>query len=483
MIRFLSIAALVVVASGRILMAAADTDWSRFRGPNGSGTVETGALPTEFGPALNVVWKTPLPPGHSSPILAKDRILITALDGDTLVTFSLDRATGRIVWRREAPRPHVLKIDKRNHPASPSPATDGDNVYVFFQDFGLLAYDRDGKERWRMPLGPFDNAYGKGSSPVVVGDQLVLVCDQSNGSYMIAVDKNSGRLRWKVDRPEAKTGHSTPIVYQPEAGRAQLLVPGSFYLTAYSLENGERLWWVKGLAFEMKATPVIGGGLVYIHGTSTSSFQDSYENKIPPFEAVRASDKDGDGKFSREEIPDALAKRWLNLMDLNADGVLDEREWEYYRAARASKGGLWAFRLGGRGDVTETNMRWHYERAVPQLPSPLLYQGALYIVNDAGIATTLDPATGEVRSQGRMKGAIDNFWASPVASDGKIFMVSDSCKVAVMKPDAILEPMAVNDLDDQCSATPAIADARIYIRTRSALYAFGLPAAPPAPKP
>jgi outer membrane protein assembly factor BamB len=455
--------------------ATADREWSRFRGPNGSGTVETGALPAEFGPAQNVLWKTPLPPGHSSPILAKDRILITALDGETLVTFSLDRATGRVMWRREAPRPRILKIDKRNHPASPSPATDGSNVYVFFQDFGLLAYDRDGRERWRMALGPFDNVYGMGSSPIVVDNQVVLVCDQSNGSFMIALDKNTGRVHWKVERPEAKTGHSTPIVYKPDNGAAQLLVPGSFYLTAYSLDKGEKIWWVHGLAFEMKATPVVGDGVVYIHGTSTSNFQDSYGNQIPSFDAVRSSDKDGDGRFSRPEIPDDLARRWMSLMDLNGDGYLDEREWEYYRAARASKGGMWAFRLGGRGDMTKTNTLWHYDRSVPQLPSPLLYQGTLYIVNDGGIATTLDPATGAVRAQGRLKGVIDNFWASPVGSDGKVFMISDSCKVAVLKADASLEPVAVNDLDDQCSATPAIADGKIYIRTRTALYAFGLP--------
>jgi outer membrane protein assembly factor BamB len=465
----------LAVALGAVPATAADGEWSRFRGPNGSGAVETGALPTEFGPEHNVVWKTPLPPGHSSPILAKDRILITALEGETLLTVSLDRATGRVIWRREAPRPRILKIDKRNHPASPSPATDGNNVYVFFQDFGLLTYDRDGNERWRMPLGPFDNAYGMGSSPLVVDNLVVLVCDQSNGSFMIALDKNTGRVRWKVDRPEAKTGHSTPIVYKPDNGPTQLLVPGSFYLTAYSLDNGEKIWWVKGLAFEMKATPVIGDGIVYIHGTSTSSFQDSYSNQIPSFDALRSWDKDGDGRFSREEIPDDLARRWMSLMDLNGDGYLDEREWDYYRAARASKGGMWAFRLGGRGDMTETNTVWHYDRSVPQLPSPLLYQGALYVVNDGGIATTIEPATGAVRAQGRLKGALDNFWASPVASDGKIFMVSDSCKVVVLKSDARLEPLAVNDLDDQCSATPAIADGRIYIRTRSALYAFGLP--------
>ena len=452
----------------------ADELWSRFRGPNGSGIAETGALPVEFGPERNLVWKTPLPPGFSSPAIAGDRIFLTALDKDVLVTLGLDRATGRVVWRRDAPRPRVLDVDKRNHPASPSPATDGDNVYVFFQDFGLLAYDRSGNERWQVPLGPFDNIYGMGSSPIVVGDSVILVCDQSNGSFMISVNKATGALRWKIDRPESTTGHSTPIVYQPEAGPAQILVPGSIYLTAYSIETGSRIWWVHGLAFEMKATPVIGDGVVYIPGTSTSSFGDSYDHRIPTFETVRAFDKDADGRFSRDEIPDDLARKWLHLMDLNRDGFLDRREWERYRAARASQGGLWAFRLGGRGDMTEVNRLWHYDRAVPQLPSPLLYRGTLYIVNDNGIATALDPATGTVRAQARFKGALDNFWASPVAGDGKIFMVSDSCKIVVIGPDATVQPLAVNDLNDQCSATPAIADGRLYIRTRTALFAFGV---------
>jgi outer membrane protein assembly factor BamB len=454
--------------------APSEDAWSRFRGPNGSGIVESGELPAEFGPDRNVVWKAAIPPGHSSPVLGRERIFITALDGDALVTISLDRATGRQMWRREAPRPRILKVDKRNHPASPSPATDGDNVFVFFQDFGILAYDREGNERWRLPLGPFDNAYGMGASPVVVGDMVVLVCDQSNGSFMIALDRISGRVRWKVDRPEAHTGHSTPIVYTPAGGSPQLLVPGSFYLTSYSLATGERLWWVSGLAFEMKATPVVQDGVLYIHGTSTSSFEDSFGNQIPAFEALTASDKDGDKRFSRDEVPDALAKKWMTLMDLNGDGYLDEKEWEYFRTARANKGGLWAFTLGGRGDMTAASTRWHYDKSVPQLPSPLIYRGSLYIVNDAGIATTLDPATGTVRAQGRLKGALDNFWASPIGSDGKVFMVSDSCKVVVLKAGGDLEPLAVNDLADQCSATPAIADARLYVRTRTTLYAFGM---------
>jgi outer membrane protein assembly factor BamB len=123
---------------------------------------------------------------------------------------------------------------------------------------------------------------------------------------------------------------------------------------------------------------------------------------------------------------------------------------------------------------------WHYDRSVPQLPSPLLYRGVLYMVNDGGIMTALDPATGRSLAQLRLRGAVDAYYASPVAADGKIVVVSETGTVAVLKADATLTMLAVNNLDDQCYATPAIADGRLYVRTRSMLYAFGLAGAPAA---
>ena len=135
---------------------------------------------------------------------------------------------------------------------------------------------------------------------------------------------------------------------------------------------------------------------------------------------------------------------------------------------------MWAFRLGGRGDMTEASTVWHYDRAVPQLPSPLVYRGVLYMVNDGGIMTALDPKTGQSLTQTRLRGAVDAYYASPVAADGKILVVSESGKVAVLKADGTLSVLAVNDLDDLCYATPAIADGRVYIRTRGMLYSFGL---------
>ena len=159
---------------------------------------------------------------------------------------------------------------------------------------------------------------------------------------------------------------------------------------------------------------------------------------------------------------------------LDANGEITSGEWDYYRSAMASDNGMLAIKLGGRGDMTSTNVRWKYHKSVPQLPSPLLYHNVLYMVNDGGIVTALNPDTGAEVGQGRLKGAIDHYYASPVAADGKIFMLSETGKVAVLPPGGSLEPVAVNDLEDDIYATPAISDGRIYLRTRGWLYCFGL---------
>src|SRR5690348_7902999 len=137
-------------------------------------------------------------------------------------------STSKKIWRREAPRDREEPVEHTNGPASPSPVTDGSNVHVFFGDFGLLSYGPEGKERWRLPLGPFNNVNGHGSSPILANGKLVLICDQDTGSYLLAVDAVRGRVMWKTMRPEYTRGYATPAVYQPKNGPAELIVPGSF---------------------------------------------------------------------------------------------------------------------------------------------------------------------------------------------------------------------------------------------------------------
>jgi outer membrane protein assembly factor BamB len=473
-------------ASAQARTTALEADaWTRFRGPNGTGVSPSTGLPVEFGPATSVVWKTPLPAGHSSPVLSATRIFVTAHTPDkekyALSVIGLDRQSGKVLWQREVPRRQTGRLQNVNGPASPSPVTDGTNVFVLFQDFGLLAFSGDGAELWRLPMGPFSMFYGFGASPILVDDAIILPVDQDGGSYLVSVDKKTGKVRWRVERPGVISGYSTPTVYEPSTGPKQVVVPESFQLSAYSVADGSRVWWVRGLPCEMKSVASYDREHLYINGWGFPQNQPGQHVATMPFaDGLTRYDKDGDGFVGRAEISGTepidkvLGPSYgFDAFDLDRDGKLGATEWDVFRLMMASENGLLAIKLGGRGDMTETAVRWRYQRPVPQVPSTLLYRGALFMVNDSGILTSFDPATGAVLKQGRLKGAIDKYFASPVGADGKVFLVSQDGTVSVVSAAADWQILGVSALDDEVFATPAIADGRIYIRTRNALYAFG----------
>lgn len=478
----LAVACLVVLLFSD---AFPDDGWMRFRGPNGTGVSNETGLPVEIGREKNCLWKTPLPPGHSSPVLTPSRIFVTGHTGEKdsyrLLVSCLDRASGLVLWQREVPRRQRGRLKNVNSPASPSPVTDGANVYAFFQDFGLISFDQDGAERWRLPLGPFNQFYGFGASPILAGNTLILPVDQDLGSYLIAVDKDSGSIRWKVDRPELISGYSTPTLYEPKSGPKQIVIPESFQLSAYSLEDGRRIWWVRGLACEMKSVASYDGEYIYINGWGFPQNQPGRQVETVPFaEALQRYDRNQDGIIGREEISGGgpmdrmLSPEYaFEAFDLDRDGRLVAREWGVFRAMMSAENGLLAIRLGGEGDMTDSAIRWRYQRPVPQVPSTLLYRGVLFMVNDSGILTSFDPSTGVVLKQGRLKGAVDKYFASPVGADGRVWLISQDGTVSVVSAKGDWEVLSVHTLDEEVFATPAIASGRLYIRARGTLFCFG----------
>jgi|SRR5579862_42651 len=466
-------------------------DWPQYRGPNGSGVGYASHLPTEFGPEKNVVWKTPVPFGYSSPVISGDLIFVTGTEGGTpsylakgsdklflqgkLYTLAINSRTGKIVWRREAPRNRVTQYQKNNSPATPSAVTDGQNVYVLFQDFGLLAYTKDGAERWRLPLGPFNNENGVGSSPILYGDLVVLICDQdSRDSYLLAVNKNTGRVRWKTARAESTRSYATPALFQPKDGRTELIVPGPFQVTAYYAATGEKAWWVRGLWWQPKSVPVIDGDTIYATAADPQGASEK-QDELPTFAELLAKyDANHDGKLTVDEFSgDSRMQRIATEVDRERKGFFDEDQWNVFRARTAARNNLLAIRHGGHGDLTDTNVIWSMNKYLPCCTSPLIYQGIMYLVKEGGILTALDPKTGKILKQGRLTSALGDYYASPVGAAGKVFLLSQQGKATVVKAGADWEILAVNDLDDESYATPAIVDDKLYVRTHGTLYCFG----------
>jgi len=450
-------------------------EWPQFRGQNASGVSTSTGIPIESGGRKTVVWRTPLISGHSSPVLTRDRIFLTGIEQNWVLTnklmvIALDRATGAKVWERPVPRPRRQELHDNNNAASPTPATDGQNVYAFFGDFGLISFDRDGRERWRLPLGPFNNAWGMGSSPVLVDRTLVQLCDQDAGSFLLAVDKDTGKQIWRVERPGYSRGFSTPVVYRPKVGPPQIIVAGSFRLAAYAADTGKELWSAQSLSWQTKPTPIVAGDVVYAE--SWAAGNDTGQQKtVESFDdAARKMDANHDGRLARTEIQDPeLKSGWANF-DLDGDGTMDRRDWDLYRARSSAQNGIVAYRLGGSGDVTRTHFMWRYDKSLPNVPSPLLYQGVLYMLKEGGILTALDPESGKVLKQGRLTGALGEYFSSPVAADGKVFAISQPGQLVAIRAGAAWEVISVTDMGEEAFATPAVADGRMYVRTLYALH-------------
>ncbi|MDE0102993.1 MAG: PQQ-binding-like beta-propeller repeat protein [Bryobacterales bacterium] len=453
---------------------ATASDWTRFRGPNGTGVADEGPLPVSFGPETNVVWETPLPRGKSSPVLTDTKVFLTAHEDGQLLTIALDRATGRELWRRAAPSRRVERMHRLNDEAAPTPVTDGKNVFAFFGGYGLVSYDGGGVERWTLPLGPFTNYHGMGSSPILVDGKLILICDQDLEAYALAIDPSNGEILWKRPRPDFVHSFSTPVTHQAGAGDPVIVVPGSYRMTGYSTD-GREVWRLDGLTYQVKSGPVVDGDRLYFSGWAVGG-EPGARLELPAWDEVRDRfDSDGDGELAQSELRQDWHPNSWAMHDRNKNGTMDARDWAHYRARRVSENSCMAIRLGGTGDVTGSHLLWRYRKSLPEVASPVLYRGVLYLVRNGGIVTTLDPASGSVLKQGRLRDAIDGFYASPVAGDGKVYMTSDAGRVAVLEAAGAWTVLRTNDLGEDVYATPAIADGKLFIRTASRLYCFGEP--------
>ncbi|MFV2067902.1 MAG: PQQ-binding-like beta-propeller repeat protein [Pirellulales bacterium] len=462
----------LLVSSGPyVLPATAETNY--FRHDGGVATNDGPSPPDHFDDPNRLLWRRPLPSGHSTPCVAGRLLVLTTFEGErTLATVAVDRETGSTVWRQEAPNDRLEPYHRVGSPAASTPASDGERVFVFLGSYGLLCYDLQGALLWSKPMGPFQDEFGSASSAVLADGKVILSQDHDTDSFVMAVDAATGETVWKTARPDATRSYATPVIYQ-QGDEKFVVVTGALQLTAYNLETGEPRWWLTGLARIANTTPAQADNVLYVAtwspggGTSARIAMEAWS------EAVAAYDKNADRNITRDELPEAspVLLRFFRI-DLNQDGKLGEAEWnKHAEVFRRATNGVLAVRPSGRGDLRQTDVKWAYRKGVPFVASPLLYQNVLYLVKDGGIATTLDPRTGALYRQRRLPGR-GNYYASPVAADGKIYIASARGVLSVLEAGPRWKLLSSRDFGEPIYATPVIDGERIYVRTAAALYCF-----------
>jgi outer membrane protein assembly factor BamB len=465
---------ITLLAALAFVPSVQSADWPQFRGPNCSGrAADNERLPDRIGPNVNVIWKTALPPGHSSPVVVGDRVYLTAVRDKKLWTIALDRKDGRIFWQLEAPARELEAIHSIGSHAQPTPCADSERVVSFFGSCGLFCYDRDGKLLWRRPMGPFKNDFGAGSSPILAGDRVLLCQDHDQGSFLMALDKVTGEILWKTDRSEFLRGYCTPVLWE-SAGRKQVVVAGTLRVAGYDLETGREVWTVRGIARTICMTPVVGDdGRLYVAGWSAGG-DPGDPITVEPFDTVvQRLDKNGNGKLEAAELTAGPIAERFTQVDLDKDGSITRQEYERFRGLfKEGRNVLLAIRPGGRGDVSDSHVVWRHTRHVPFCASPLFLDGLIYTVKDGGFLACLDARDGETVRRDRLTGG-GSYYSSPVAGDGKIYVLSERGRLTVVRAGRDWQVLSAADFEEDTYATPALADGRIYLRTAAHLYCFG----------
>ena len=413
------------IALSAIPASVAAENWPQWRGPSANGISAEKNLPVSWSVTENIAWKLPLPAlSGSTPIVWGDRIFLNVAENGSLFLWAVDRAKGTALWKQ-----HLGDGDnkqRKQNMSTPSPVTDGRNVWVMTGTGILKGFDFSGKELWARDIqkdyGAFGLNWGYGSSPLLHEDSLYVQVlhgmKTDDPSYVLRIDKATGRTLWRVERPtsarrESPDSYTTPALLR-YGKNVEIVITGGDVVTGHDLGTGKELWRVNGLNpgndanYRIVASPVVHGDLI-----------------IAP----------------TRERPMLVLKP------------------------------------GGRGDVTSTHVLWSFQNG-PDVPTPVTDGTYLYTVNDRGIMWCLDAKTGtEIYGQQRLRPG--TYSGSFVLADGKLYVTNEDGLTSVVKAGPKFELLAENDLADYTLSSPAVSDGQIFLRTTGALWAVGKRVAKP----
>lgn len=471
-----------ILASLSLAITLQAEDWAQFRGSNGSGVSSSKNLPQEFSEDKNIAWKAKIGDGIGSPIVKNGRVFTTAMVGDQKAgVFSFDEATGKQLWQSDFDTGTLPRITPPNSHASSTPATDGERVYVYFSTIGLLAFDfATGKEVWRhtLPRPAYLMDWGAASSPIV-HDGLVIFCqDDDLAPFLVAVDAKTGEEKWKTPRKDMLAGYALPVLCEAN-GRTDLVIAGSGKLKGYDPATGKELWTCNTLLRTIMTSPVVHDGVIYI---AVQSYGDS--TRTLKHALLEWLDTNQDRILAREETPKEFHERF-DASDKNKNGLIDPDEIDtaFQSSDNMAAGGniIQAIKGGGSGDVTKTHVLWNLDQKTPSnIASPLFYNDRLYLVKSGGMSSCYDAKDGKTLWDRNRLGNFGDYFASPIAADGKVFIAGKNGFVVVLEDGPEMKVLGKNDIGEEIIATPSIADGRLFIRTRESLVCVSSSASHPA---
>jgi outer membrane protein assembly factor BamB len=400
---------------------AAAENWPTWRGPERDGICHETGLPTRWGPKQNIAWELPMPgQAGSTPIVWGDRIFLTSAEGKDLILLCIG-TDGKEKWKRKlgTSTRGLIRKGEANE-ASASPSTDGKHVFTFVGSGDLACHDFDGNPVWhfnaQQRYGRFDILHGMHPTPLLYGDRIYLALLHSGGHWVIALDKATGEEKWKVARPtdadgESKEAYSSPCLWT-DGKQAYVVVLGADYTTAHRLSDGGEIWRLTGL-------------------NPSSSYDKAFRIIASP--------------VATPELIVVPTCRNRAVVGVRPDAT-------------------------GRIESGSPMEQWRKAVGSPDVPSPLVADGLVYLCRENGVLICLDAKTGQQKYEATLHRAI--YRASPVAADGKIYITARDGTFSVVKAGPKFELLATNQLPDDFAASPAISGGRVYLRGYRALYAL-----------
>jgi len=417
-----SLVLVLVLLSGLSLAVHAD-NWPQWRGPANDGICKETNLPTQWGEGQNVLWKLKMPGmGSSTPAVWGNRLFASSVDGADVVLLCVN-TDGKELWKRKlGPSGRTYRNDEGND-ASPSPCTDGKLVHAFTGVGDLVCFDVNGQEQWRLNVqdkyGKFKIMHGMHVTPVLDGDRLYVALLHQGGMWVLAFDKATGKEIWKAERPtdgrfEGEHSYASPFLWR-NGNDAYLVVHGCDYATAHSLKDGSEIWRLGDL-----------------------NPKENYNSTL----------------------------RFVASPAVSPDLIV---------VPTAKNGPVVAVKPDAKGKITagSSGEYWRLPKGTPDVPSPVIHGGLVYLCRENGTLVCLEAKTGAQLYSEQLPPRATRYRASPVVADGKLYLTSRDGVFNVVRTGPKFELLSTNKLPDSFTASPAIADGRIYLRGVETLYCVG----------